>query len=428
MNRFNKFVEFLEKKLLPIVEKMEGQVHLQAIKNSMLALLPVTIIGSFTLVAVNLAQVFQNTFYANFVSSYELEIMTLFNFSMGLMGLFTALFVSYNLSRSYDMYTIGDCLNGLVMYLILNSSVTESGIDMTYLDSKGMFTGIFVAIISVEISRELKEKNFIIKMPEGVPDMVSKNFELIIPLIVNSLVFLSIRILIFKLTGSLVPEIILSIMKPLSIGLNNVFGVMLLVFLIQLLWWFGIHGDATLGPIFLPVALQNITENAAAYAQGKPIPHVFTETFLSNFLLMSGSGITVGLLILMLFSKSKRYKELGKISLLPAVFGINEPITFGTPIVYNPILFIPYVIGPTLITLPIYKIFESGIVERAFIQSPGYTPFFLQGYLMNLSFKSTILQILILILSVLIYYPFFKVMEKDELKNEVDIKDSDGDK
>ncbi|MDY3005741.1 PTS sugar transporter subunit IIC [Anaerococcus sp. AGMB00486] len=428
MNRFNKFVEFLEKKLLPIVEKMEGQVHLQAIKNSMLALLPVTIIGSFTLVAVNLAQVFQNTFYANFVSSYELEIMTLFNFSMGLMGLFTALFVSYNLSRSYDMYTIGDCLNGLVMYLILNSSVTESGIDMTYLDSKGMFTGIFVAIISVEISRKLKEKNFIIKMPEGVPDMVSKNFELIIPLIVNSLVFLSIRILIFKLTGSLVPEIILSIMKPLSIGLNNVFGVMLLVFLIQLLWWFGIHGDATLGPIFLPVALQNITENAAAYAQGKPIPHVFTETFLSNFLLMSGSGITVGLLILMLFSKSKRYKELGKISLLPAVFGINEPITFGTPIVYNPILFIPYVIGPTLITLPIYKIFESGIVERAFIQSPGYTPFFLQGYLMNLSFKSTILQILILILSVLIYYPFFKVMEKDELKNEVDIKDSDGDK
>lgn len=418
MSTFNKFVDFLEKKLLPIVEKMEGQVHLQAVKNSMLALLPVTIIGSFTLVATNLAQVVPDSFYANFINSYESEIMNLFNFSMGLMGLFTALFVSYFLSRSYDMYTIGDCLNGVVLYLIVNSSVTENGIDVTYLDSKGMFTGIFIAIISVEISRKLKEHNFIIKMPEGVPDMVSKNFELIIPLIVNSLLFLAIRILVFKFTGKLVPEIIISMMAPLSIGLNNVFGVMILVFLIQLLWWFGIHGDATLGPIFLPVALQNITENAAAYAAGKPIPHVFTETFLSNFLLMSGSGITIGLLILMLFSKSKRYKELGKISLLPAIFGINEPITFGTPIVYNPILFIPYVIGPTILTLPIYKLFESGIIEKAFIQSPGYTPFLFQGYLMNLSFKSTVLQLIIVVLSVFMYYPFFKVLEKDELNDE----------
>ncbi|WP_276875822.1 PTS sugar transporter subunit IIC [Anaerococcus hydrogenalis] len=418
MKNFNKFVNFLERKLLPIVEKMEGQVHLQAVKNSMLALLPVTIIGSFTLVAVNLAQVMPNSFYANFISTYESEIMNLFNFSMGLMGLFTALFVSYFLSRSYDMYTIGDCLNGIVLYLILNSSVTKNGIDTTFLDSKGMFTGIFVAIISVEISRKLKEHNFIIKMPEGVPDMVSKNFELIVPLIINSLLFLAVRILVFKFTGKLVPEIIISMMAPLSIGLNNVLGVMLLVFLIQLLWWFGIHGDATLGPIFLPVALQNITENAAAYSQGKPIPHVFTETFLSNFLLMSGSGITIGLLILMLFSKSKRYKELGKISLLPAIFGINEPITFGTPIVYNPILFVPYVIGPTILTFPIYKLFESNIIERAFIQSPGYTPFLFQGYLMNLSFRSTILQLIIVILSVIMYYPFFKVLEKEELKDE----------
>lgn len=416
--KFENFMNKIEEKLLPLVQKMEGQVHLQAVKNSMLALLPVTIIGSFTLVAANLAQVFPGSGYANFVNTFESEIMSLFNFSMGLMGLFTALFISYFLSRSYNMYTIGDCLNGLVAFLILNSGVTENGIDTTYLDSKGMFTGIFVAIITIEITRKLRDKNLIIKMPEGVPDMVSRNFELIIPLIVNSLLFLAIRIIVFKLTGDLVPEIIISIMSPLSIGLNSVYGVMLLVFLIQLLWWFGIHGDAALGPIFLPIALQNITENAAAHAAGKPIPHIFTETFLGNFLLMSGSGITVGLLILMLFSKSKRYKELGKISLVPAIFGINEPITFGTPIVYNPVLFIPYVIGPTILSLPIYKVFELGLIEKAFIQSPGYTPFFLQGYLMNLSFKSIILQVCILLLSILMYYPFFKVLEKEELKNE----------
>ncbi|MDD7304953.1 MAG: PTS transporter subunit EIIC [Peptoniphilaceae bacterium] len=421
--KFDKVINNIEDKILPLVQKMEGQVHLQAVKNSMLALLPATIIGSFTLVFANLAQVFPESGYANFVNTFKSEIMSLFNFSMGLMGLFTVLFVAYFLSRSYNMYTIGDCLNGIISYLILNSGVTKNGIDMTYLDSKGMFTGIFVAIITIEITRKLREKNLIIKMPEGVPDMVSRNFELIIPLTVNSILFLAIRIIVYKLTGNLVPEIIIAIMSPLSIGLNNVFGVMLLVFLIQLLWWFGIHGDAALGPIFLPIALQNITENAAAYHAGKPIPHVFTETFLSNFLLMSGSGITVGLLILMIFSKSKRYNELGKISFVPCIFGINEPITFGTPIVYNPILFIPYVIGPTILAFPVYKVFEFGLIERAFIQSPGYTPFFLQGYLMNLSFKSIILQIFILLLSIVMYYPFFKILEKEELKNEVTIKE-----
>ena len=211
-------------------------------------------------------------------------------------------------------------------------------------------------------------------------------------------------------------------MRPLSIGLNNVFGVMLLVFLIQLLWWFGIHGDATLSPIFLPVALQNLTDNAAAYGAGEPIPYVFTETFLGNFLLMSGSGITVGLVILMLFSKSKRYRQLGKIALPPTIFGINEPVTFGTPIVYNPILFVPYVIGPTILTFFIYKAFEIGLVPRAIIQAPGYTPFLFQGYLMNLSVRSIILQLIIVVASVFMYLPFFKVLEKEELKIESDEK------
>ncbi len=132
---------------------------------------------------------------------------------------------------------------------------------------------------------------------------------------------------------------------------------------------------------------------------------------------MSGSGITIGLVILMLLSKSKRYKSLGQISILPAIFGINEPVTFGTPIVYNPIMFVPYVIGPTILSFFIYMAFHLGFVPKAFIQSPGYTPWLLQGYLMNLSFRSAILQILILIASIIMYYPFFKIIEERRIRN-----------
>lgn len=425
MSGFSNKMKKLEKFFKPTIKFMEEQKHLQAVKRSMLTLLPITIIGSFTLVAMNIVQMVPNSAYANFMTANENVIMLLFNFSMGLMGLYTALFVAYFLADSYKMYPVGSCITSIIMFLVLNSGIVDGSIDTTFLDAKGMFPGIFVAIISVEITRYLNKKKFIIKMPEGVPDMVTKNFEIIIPLIVNSLLFLFLRIGVFKLTGLLVPEIVLKAMSPFVTSLNTVWGVMFLVFMIQLLWWFGIHGDAALSPIFLPIALQNVTENAAAYGAGEPLKHVFTETVLGNFFLMSGSGITIGLVILMLLSKAKRYRSLGKISILPAIFGINEPVTFGTPIVYNPVMFVPYVIGPTILSFFIYMAFKIGFVPMAFIQSPSYTPWLLQGYLMNLSLRSAVLQILILIASIVMYYPFFKIIEREELLLEDDKKEVD---
>jgi cellobiose PTS system EIIC component len=296
--------------------------------------------------------------------------------------------------------------------------MADGKIDATFLDAKGMFTGILIAILSVEITKFLHKKRFIIKMPNGVPDMVTKNFEIIIPLLVNAFVFVALRLLVFSLTGKLIPEVVLSAMSPFVASLDTVWGVMFLVFMIQLLWWFGIHGDAALSPIFLPIALQYITENANAYAKGEPLPHVFTESVLGNFFLMSGSGLTMGLVLAMLISKSKRFRSLGKIAFVPGIFGINEPVTFGTPIVYNPILFIPYVIGPTIMSFFIYMAFSTGVVPMAFTQSPGYTPWLLQGFIINLSWKSAVFQLAILIVSTLMYYPFFKILEKQEIKLE----------
>lgn len=426
MSGFSNNLKKLDKYFKPVIKFMEEQKHLQAVRRAMLTLLPVTILGSFTLVAMNVVQMVPNSAYANFMLNNESIIMLLFDFSMGMMGLYTALFVAYFLSDNYKMYPIGNCLTAVLMYLIVNSGLIDGNIDMNFLDAKGMFTGIFIAIISVEITRYLQEKKLVIKMPQGVPDMVTKNFEIIIPLVVNALLFTFIRIGVFSATGLLVPEIVLKVMSPFVASLDTVWGIMFLVFMIQLLWWFGIHGDAALSPIFLPIALQNVTANAAAYGAGEPLKHVFTETVLGNFFLMSGSGLTIGLVILMLFSKSGRYRSLGKISILPAIFGINEPVTFGTPIVYNPIMFFPYVIGPTIMSFFIYMAFSLGFVPKAFVQSPGYTPWLLQGYLMNLSFRSAILQIIILVASIFMYYPFFKMIEKEEImleNNEKETKD-----
>jgi len=236
----------------------------------------------------------------------------------------------------------------------------------------------------------------------------------------NAILFTALRLIVSALSGKLIPEVILNAMSPFVASLDTVWGVMFLVFMIQLLWWFGIHGDASLSPIFLPIALQYITENAQSYEAGQPLPHVFTESVLGNFFLMGGSGLTLGLVIAMLLSKSKRYKSLGRIAIIPGIFGINEPVTFGTPIVYNPLMFIPYVIGPTIIAFFTYMAFDTGLVPMAFAQSPGYTPWLLQGFLINLSYKSAILQFAILFVSIIMYYPFFKIMEKKELNEELE--------
>ena len=244
MSEFNNKMQKLNKFFKPVIKFMEEQKHLQAVKRSMLTLLPITIIGSFTLVAMNIVQMVPNSAYAKFMTANENVIMLLFDFSMGLMGLYTALFVAYFLADSYKMYPIGSCLTSIIMFLVLNSGLIDGRIDTTFLDAKGMFPGIFVAIISVEITRYLNKKKFIIRMPKGVPDMVTKSFEIIIPLIANSLLFIFLRIGVFKLTGLLVPEIILKAMAPFVTSLDTVWGVMFLIFMIQLLWWFGTNSSS----------------------------------------------------------------------------------------------------------------------------------------------------------------------------------------
>jgi lactose/cellobiose-specific phosphotransferase system IIC component len=158
--------------------------------------------------------------------------------------------------------------------------------------------------------------------------------------------------------------------------------------------------------------------NIAAYTAGQPVQHIFTFGLFYGILCVSGSGLTLGLNILMMRSKAKSLNSVGKVSIIPGLFGINEPLIFGTPIILNPFMFIPFVFGPLICTTIVYLTMNLGLVGKPIANPPGFLPPGVSAFLMTLDWKSVVLVFVLLILQTVFYYPFFKMMEKEELQKE----------
>lgn len=213
--------------------------------------------------------------------------------------------------------------------------------------------------------------------------------------------------------------VIIFIFSPLVKGYSSLPGYLLYVFLICGLWVLGIHGDNTLAAVSEPIALALIVENMAAYAAGEAIPNV--ATFCSLFTNFSGTGCTIGLVLNMLLSKSKRYRELGKLSLLPGLFNINEPVTFGVPIVMNPILAIPYILTPLVLSAATYLLMQFNIIGRVCVKVPWTTPPIIGAYLATgFNIPAAIWNALEIVIAFFIYRPFFKKQEQLELAEEAE--------
>ena len=258
-------------------------------------------------------------------------------------------------------------------------------------------------------------------MPEVVSEFVARSFELIIPAAFIAVFFLVARCILFELPGGLLlPEIITKFLAPAVGSLDNLFVVWVIIVIRLMFWFFGIH-SSVLNPILVPVFVQYLAENIQAKEAGMELPHFITTGVYSSFVNFTGSGVTIGLMICMLISKSKRYKKVGQVSFLPGLFGINEPLLFGAPIILNPILFIPFVIGGSLLGLFPLALMKYGFLERPFF-NPPYLPLFFEGYLTGFDWRAPLIQVLQIILSILVYSPFFKLLEKIELKNEAEKK------
>ncbi|WP_156625836.1 PTS sugar transporter subunit IIC [Clostridium tertium] len=423
-----KFMGWIEAKLMPVAFKMSNQRHMRAIRQGIVATLPLTIVGSFFVILLNLPI----TGYAEFIEPYKAIIDVPFRFTVGILALYATYGMGAALAKSYDLDEVGGGLLATVGFLISTvvpvqvtqtvEGVITSGryLNIASLSSSSLFGAIVASIISIEIYRIMKQKNITIKMPEGVPPEVSNSFAALLPALVIIVLFWVLRHFLNFDISALLSKLLMPL-KDVLAG-NSLFGGLLTVFLITFFWVLGIHGPAIMGPVIRPIWDVSIAENMTEFTNGvvaSSLPNIFTEQFLQWFVWIGGAGTTLALVFLFLTSRSKYLKSLGRLSLLPGLFNINEPIIFGAPIVMNPVLAIPFIVAPLVVTTLSYFLIVTGVIPLMMARLPFTMPSPIAAVMStNWSIMAGVLVVINFIIALLIYYPFFKMFEKQQLSKE----------
>lgn len=414
----SKLQQVLNKYLMPLANKIEQQKHLQAIKEGMIAIIPIIIIGSFCLLPIAIKNLIGSGAIADFLGLHMTGLTYANQFTMGLISIYAVFFIANALAKQYNLKSPLIGVSAIIVHLILSGIPIDGGLGTSYLGAEGLFTSIVSAILTVEVTRFMVKKNLVIKMPDSVPDMVIESFAMLIPLIVNIILATVISLTIQTGSGMTFPQWVMKILAPALSSMDTLPAILIVIFLTQLLWFFGLHGPGITSAVWVPFAISYGAANVAAYAAGETVSHFFTFGFYYALLQVSGSGLTLGLVILMMCSKSKNFSSLGKIAIVPSLFGINEPVIFGAPIILNPFLFIPFVFGPLVIACICYFSMASGLVGMPIAEPPCFSPPGVGAFLMTMDWKAVVLVFACLALMTLIYYPFFKAMEAEELKKE----------
>lgn len=424
-----KFMSWIEVKLMPVAFKMSNQRHMRAIRQGIVATLPLTIVGSFFVILLNLPI----TGYAEFIEPYKAIVDVPFRFTVGILALYATYGMGAALAKSYDLDEVGGGLLATVGFLIstvVPVQVTESVegviasgryLNIASLSSSSLFGAIVASIISIEIYRIMKEKKITIKMPEGVPPEVSNSFAALLPALVIILLFWVLRHFLNFDISALLSKLLMPL-KDVLAG-NSLIGGLITVFLITFFWALGIHGPAIMGPVIRPIWDVSIAENMTEFTNGvaaSNLPNIFTEQFLQWFVWIGGAGTTLALVFLFLTSKSKYLKSLGRLSLLPGLFNINEPIIFGAPIVMNPVLAIPFILAPLVLTTLSYFLTITGVIPLMMARLPFTMPSPVAAVMStNWNLMAGVLVVINFIIALLIYYPFFKMFEKQQLSKEL---------
>lgn len=429
---------YLSKTLIPIAKKIEANSQLTGIRKGLMALISISVIGAIPSIFYALGDMSAVFFHSEAMANGLKQISTILNpiytFTTGILSLYVAALIGFYYAKERKVWDLGAMILSLSSFLILSAnmpvadfqfggqSVEESiltlGWTTSWLDGKGMFTAIIAALVSVDIMYIFNKYKITINLGDGVPGPVAKSFEILYAMITTLALAAVASYLVQKTSGMLVPQLIEKVLAPFTSTVNTWWMVVILVFLQQLLWWFGIHGYSVTAAIWLPISMSNTQANAALVEAGKQAQYVLTYSFWNDIIVVTGSGITGGLVLLALFSKSKRFKALGKLSLVPGIFSINEPVTFGVPLFLNPVMFIPFTIGNTILAGLAYFAVSSGFVGKAIMVAPNMpVPF--SGYLATgFDFNYIIFFIGFMVLSTLMYLPFFKILEKQALEEE----------
>ena len=420
-----KFIAFMEKYMVPIAGKIGSQRHLAAIRDGFIAVMPLILVGYMAVLVNGLPiPAFQDFMKDLFGETWTQIGGGMWTGSFGVLALMVAVTTSYNLAKSYGVDGLSAGIISFGALVILTPTTPkEGGLNLAWTGAQGLFVSLIVAILVTEVFRFFVQRNITIKMPDGVPPAVMKSFAALVPAFVILTGVASIQLAV-KLAGTSVHEYIFNTLQvPLQGLAGTLPSAIVIALLVHVLWFFGLHGPNIVGGIIEPLYLPALEKNIKLFQDGTSafdVPNIVTKPFFDTFVYLGGSGATLAFLVVVLIvAKSAQLRGVSRLSIGPGAFNINEPVIFGTPIVLNPILFIPFVLTPVVLVITSYTAIYLGWVPKTVAMVPWNVPPIISGYLVTgLHPSGAILQLFNFVIAMAIYFPFVVACDRSVIRTE----------
>ncbi|MDJ1654241.1 PTS transporter subunit EIIC [Raoultella sp. Ech2A] len=400
-----KFIDWMEVHFAPPMNKVNRNVWVLTLKDSIMQVLPMILVGSLVTVL---------SILKNFLPWFP-NLSTISSYTMGLISVFIAFLIPFNYmeKKKINKMRLIAGMSGVALFMIIVKLQEVSVLQFKYFGAGGMFVSI-IAGIYVAFIMGIAGRYSFFKEDSAIPDFVRVWFDAIIPILVVTVTgWLAVYVLQLDLY-----QILLNIFMPITSFAQTLPGFLLITFLGVFLYSMGISGWV-LFPITKPIFLAGITANMAAVAAGGVAKNIVTaEVLYSGWVAIGGIGATLPLVIMLVRSKSKRLKALGSASLVPGIFNINEPVIFGA-VAWNPILMVPLWLQGIILPLITYVVLDMGAVNiPAAVFDMWYCPFPISTWIVSQDLSGLVLFAVVATVSTLIWYPFFKMYEKQQVESE----------
>ncbi len=413
-------------KMKPAFEKISNNPYLRAIRDGFITLIPVILFSSIFLLVAYVPNIFQ------FFWSSEIEgiLMKAYNGSMGILGLLMSATVAKSLTENFNtklpktnqINSTSTMVAAIIGFILIGVDAVEGGFASGYMGTKGLLTAFLVGFIVPNIYNFCVKNNITVKMPEEVPGNISQTFKDLIPITLSTVFFWLFDLGFRNVVNVGFSEKIIELFQPIFTAADGYLGLALIFGAMAFFWFVGIHGPSIVEPAISAIALANVSANLTAYQAGSHADKILSQGVQYFVATLGGTGATLVITLMFAFlAKSKQLKTIGRASSVPVLFGVNEPILFGAPLVLNPLFFIPFILAP-IANVWLFKFFVDVLGMNGFIYNLPWTTPGPLGLVMGTGFAvlSIVLMLVILVVDFIIYFPFFKAYDNELLAKETE--------
>ena len=418
-----KLIQIVEK-MKPFFEKVSKNPYLRGIRDGFVSCIPVVLFSSIFILVACVPNIFGYYWPAN----VDAALWKAYNYSMGILAILMVATIAKSLAENFNaklpkirqINIVSVMIVSIISFLLISVESIDGGFSSTYMGTKGLLAGFIVAFIVPNIYKFCVKNDITIKMPDEVPKNISQTFADLIPLAMSVLFFWLFDLIFVKFSGMCFSAWILEVLKPLFKAADGYIGLAIIYGSMAMFWFVGIHGPSIVEPAVTAIYIANVEANLLLFQNGQHATNVLTHGTSYFVATIGGTGATLMLTVMFAFmAKSKQLKALGKTSIIPVACAVNEPILFGTPIVLNPIFFVPFILTP-IANVWIFKFFIENLGMNGFVYTLPWTTPAPIGLILGTGFAalSFVLAPLLLAVDFVMYYPFFKVYDAQLVEEE----------